>query len=108
MIFILNPDGDQQGDHPQIKAFEGYDAAIMERNILIYVLREKKVYNLKGQPVKWIGRTVPDPFFKGIVLIGKDGGIKLKRPFVVSAGEIFDMIDSMPMRKAEMKRSIKD
>lgn len=108
MIFIVNPDGDQQNNHPQINAFEGYAAAIQERDILIFVLRNKKVFDLDGLPVKWIGRTLPDTSFKGIVLIGKDGGIKLKKPFVLSAEHIFDVIDSMPMRRAEMKGSIKD
>ncbi len=108
LIFIVNPVGDQESDHPQINAFEGYAAAIKERDMLIFVLRDKKVFDLDGLLVKWIGKTVPDPSFKGLVLIGKDGGIKLQKPFVVSAKEIFDLIDSMPMRRAEMKGSKKD
>ncbi len=90
------------------KAFEGYTKAVQERDVLVYVLRKNKVFDLDGLIVNWTGKTVPYSSFKGIVLIGKDGSIKLKKPFLVSAKEIFDLIDSMPMRRAEMKDSVKD
>lgn len=41
--------------------------------------------------------------FEGIILIGKDGGIKLKKPFTVQPEAIFSLIDGMPMRKAEIR-----
>ena len=37
------------------------------------------------------------------VLIGLDGGIKKRWSTVVKPHEIFDLIDSMPMRRAEMR-----
>ena len=39
------------------------------------------------------------------VLIGKDGTEKIRKDQPVSAGELFSLIDSMPMRKAEMKKA---
>lgn len=36
-----------------------------------------------------------------IVLVGKDGGIKLRSDRIVESVEIFDLIDTMPMRRAE-------
>jgi len=36
-----------------------------------------------------------------VILIGKDGGEKLRRPAPVAAKELFDLIDSMPMRQRE-------
>ena len=37
------------------------------------------------------------------ILVGKDGSVKLRRVGeVVSSQELFQLIDSMPMRKAEM------
>jgi hypothetical protein len=36
-----------------------------------------------------------------VVLIGKDGGEKLRRSDEVDLGEIFSLIDSMPMRQRE-------
>ena len=39
-----------------------------------------------------------------VFLIGKDGGIKMRKEKVVPMEEIFRLIDSMPMRQAEMRR----
>ena len=39
----------------------------------------------------------------GVVLIGKDGGVKLESSVPVKTAKLFDLIDSMPMRIHEMK-----
>ena len=38
-----------------------------------------------------------------ILLVGKDGGVKLRSEEPVSIQRIFDLIDSMPMRRREMR-----
>jgi hypothetical protein len=38
-----------------------------------------------------------------VILIGKDGGIKLNKSSVMH-NQIFDLIDSMPMRQSEMRK----
>lgn len=38
-----------------------------------------------------------------VVLIGKDGGEKLRRTAVVAPEELFALVDAMPMRRAEMR-----
>ena len=40
----------------------------------------------------------------GVWLMGKDGGTKLSSTQPVSTEKFFSLIDSMPMRQAEMKR----
>ena len=47
--------------------------------------------------------TFDDSPFR-ITLIGKDGGRKLSRSKPVAVQELFGLIDSMPMRQAEMAR----
>lgn len=42
------------------------------------------------------------------LLIGKDGTEKLRKKEPVSTRELFSLIDSMPMRKAEMRRKEKN
>lgn len=39
-----------------------------------------------------------------VLLLGKDGGIKMRKNDIVSTREIFQLIDSMPMRQEEMRR----
>lgn len=38
-----------------------------------------------------------------VVLIGLDGGVKKRQSYVLSPEMLFDKIDSMPMRQAEIK-----
>ncbi len=38
-----------------------------------------------------------------VLLIGRDGGVKLRREGQVKLQEIFSLIDSMPMRQREMR-----
>ena len=38
-----------------------------------------------------------------VLLIGKDGGLKLRREGGVELDEIFSLIDTMPMRQREMR-----
>lgn len=38
------------------------------------------------------------------ILIGKDGGTKLRKNEVVFSKDLFDLIDSMPMRRSEITR----
>ena len=39
-----------------------------------------------------------------VLLIGKDGGVKLRSRSVVPAARLFALVDAMPMRRAEMGR----
>jgi hypothetical protein len=39
-----------------------------------------------------------------LILIGKDGGIKFKRNDQIDLAEVFELIDSMPMRRNEMRQ----
>lgn len=40
-----------------------------------------------------------------VLLIGKDGGVKLRSDEPVTTAELFSLIDSMPMRRREMRES---
>ena len=46
---------------------------------------------------------MPEESFR-IVLIGKDGGVKLDQAKGISIQEVFDLIDTMPMRQAEIRK----
>jgi hypothetical protein len=40
-----------------------------------------------------------------LVLIGKDGGVKLRAAEPVRAGDLLALVDSMPMRQREMRKA---
>ncbi|MFO7719374.1 MAG: DUF4174 domain-containing protein [Gillisia sp.] len=40
-----------------------------------------------------------------VLLIGLDGGVKINQSEIISCEKLFGTIDSMPMRKAEMRKN---
>lgn len=107
LVFIMNPGGDNPLMHPQVKSFREFSDEISERETLLFIKTGDRVTDPEGniQLVK-IGE-IPYNNFQGVVLIGKDGGVKLKEEFPVEPSALFSLIDSMPMRKAEMRSSKK-
>jgi hypothetical protein len=82
---------------------------LLERDLLIFdFVQDKSVEELLHGRVfssnDNIWRKFSDkdsPFL--VVLIGKDGTMKLRRERVLSKNELFGIIDAMPMRRAEMQ-----
>lgn len=75
---------------------------LTERDMDVIVLIASEVSEPDRQFLMHDFKLVPHEDFLGW-LIGKDGGIKdtFKKP--VSADDLFKLVDSMPMRKQEMK-----
>jgi len=81
-----------------------------ERDLIIY-----RLYNdhwldpseellTKGQADAMYRAYDIDPGTFSVVLIGKDGTVKMRKSDIVSTRELFQLIDSMPMRQQEMKK----
>ena len=76
--------------------------------------REDKTYQRQAAELlaDWAGlvdrdfvvRTVFDSRAFSVVLIGKDGGEKLRRDSFLTTRDLFAIVDAMPMRRAEMKK----
>ena len=78
----------------QRQIFEKKQSHLEERDMLL-LNRQSKSPDLAGFSLA--------TNFEGVLLIGKDGGIKLQKPFFVESQVICDLVDSMPMRRAEMR-----
>ncbi len=70
--------------------------------------RDMKVFEIVGGQAGAAGLrsrfgVKPDRFT--VVLIGKDGGSKLKKSGVVDVASLFSKVDSMPMRRSEMRNA---
>ena len=65
-------------------------------------VREREIVVLKGTPelAQRLG-VRPKGFL--FVLVGKDGGVKLRASRVVERKRLFALIDAMPMRRDEMR-----
>ena len=108
LLFILNPDSGQALRHQQVRVFKDYESEMIERDLIMFIVTESDVLDSNGKDVDLKKEDLPFTTYNGLVLVGKDGGVKLRKPFVVSPQEIFDLIDSMPMRQAEMNKSKQD
>lgn len=93
-LLILVGNTNSKGLVKQKNLFEKNKETLNERDILVFEATEQ----LKNQ-------LNIDNSFQGVLLLGKDGTIKLKKNFVVSIEEIIVLIDGMPMRKAELSRN---
>lgn len=84
---------------------KGSTKELKERDIILFLHKEKMFYNLDKKEVKSEGSNIISKYFSGYVLIGKDGGIKAKHPYPLNLEDLFNLIDGMPMRRTEMKSS---
>ena len=93
----------------QRKTLSAQQEALRERDVVIVELVGGRVRIVSGPDVEIDARqlknrlgTVGDKF--EVVLVGKDTGIKLRSDEPVAAADLFGLIDSMPMRRQEMKQ----
>ena len=110
LLFLFAPDG----NHPLFKNLQSQivaqKAEVEDRDLVVFeVLAQDssrmKTTSLDRQQADSIRDhfAVPRNIFS-LILVGKDGGIKLKRNDQVDLGAVFELIDSMPMRQDEMRQ----
>ncbi len=96
----------------QLEKFSKVREEMVDRDLILFIVTHKGIFTESGRPQDMLLKDAYDTAnvsekFKGIVLIGKDGGIKLKKDLEINPQLVFDLVDSMPMRKAEMQSSKK-
>ena len=80
-----------------------------ERDLIIYKLYDDHWLDHQGEELSKdeaiairSAYDLPEGKFM-VVLVGKDGKVKMRKNDIISTREIFALIDSMPMRKQEIK-----
>ncbi|AZQ57499.1 DUF4174 domain-containing protein [Maribacter sp. MJ134] len=86
-----------------IQVFKSLEKEVKERALLLFVYSKGAFFNCDGVRLRLKSSRPIESSFDGIILLGKDGGVKFKEPYPVKAETIFELIDGMPMRRAEMK-----
>ena len=91
----------------QLKNLETKSLDLLEREVLLFIITDKVVYDILGEDSKLDAGAILQKYklinFEGLVLIGKDGETKLKEEFVVNPSKIINLIDGMPMRIREIQ-----
>jgi len=81
-VVVIDTPSPQSVDYlRQTKALDAASAGLRERDVVI-LTQAAKTFRVR--------------------LIGKDGGVKFSRNTPVDAETLFDLIDAMPMRQAEL------
>ena len=105
-ILILSEDN--SAFERQMLAFKANEKGIYERSLIVYHLKSDEYEQVmpKGDVQRSTNlfkkKNQANASFE-LILIGLDGGIKLRQKEFLSCEKLFAIIDSMPMRSAEIK-----
>ncbi len=101
---------DSEALQSQLQVFTADKEALADRNLIIFLVTKNVVYRANGESSEMNAQRLRKNLdiqqgFRGTLLIGKDGGVKMREEFQVDPETIFTLIDGMPMRRAEMRKS---
>lgn len=109
VFLVFAPRGDPMADE-QRRILMSDPTELDERDMVVLMISEDRVTALHGMAKgvtatalrRDAGVATDAPFTA--VLVGKDGGIKLRAKEPVRAMDLFGLIDGMPMRANERRR----
>ena len=103
ILLLIDTKNDLNTRNLQLSEFNARSNEMKERDLVLFVYNGKEVLDRDGMLTDINPDNLSYGEFQGIILIGKDGGVKFRKKYLVKANEVFDLIDQMPMRRAEMK-----
>lgn len=113
IVIIKTTDVDSKIYQEQQKEFNNTSQELAERRLVVYTIEgdtfsfinpKNTTQNTSGKLTGKLKRILNADATFEIILIGLDGGIKLQQINVLTKKELFRIIDSMPMRRNEMRR----
>lgn len=110
-LILLFADAESQDTlEKQLQLLNEDTAGLADRDLLLYTLSAQVAEGPKGESLSpqkinaLHARYNPDDKTFLFILIGKDGGVKLRAEQPVARERLYALIDGMPMRRAEMRR----
>lgn len=110
LLLIFAPDR----SHPMFDALHrslsAQEAEVSDRDLVVFEILESEPSSINGAVVASdTAHALRDKYTVSrgefrVILVGKDGGLKLKRNEPTNLKKIFSLIDSMPMRQEEMRQ----
>ena len=110
ILLLIAPDLKMAALTSQADSIRLNKTAFEERDVLVFMVSPEEVVGLDQaisslDAVAVYKDTGTKLTYSGVVLIGKDGGVKLRNDYGVTPQKIFDLIDGMPMRRAEIRKN---
>ena len=110
LLFLFSPNR----SHPLFdvlqKSIAIQQAEVADRDLVIFEILESGTSRMDTSDLDpQVAQSLRDKFEVrpgrfAIILVGKDGGIKLNRQDQTRLEDIFGLIDTMPMRREEMRQ----
>ncbi|MFL1011289.1 DUF4174 domain-containing protein [Flavisericum labens] len=114
IVIIKASEIDSNTSQKQLQEFRNSTRELIDRKIVMYKITGDKFQyidysnsklNHSGKISETLTKRVLNKNIKfEVLLIGLDGGIKLQQKKVLIKEKLFEIIDSMPMRQAELKK----
>jgi hypothetical protein len=110
VILVFASSSDSDACKRQMQEFEGQEDGILDRDLIILELFENGESRWGYTPLSEnVAPRMRRHFDVGkgeflLILVGKDGTVKLRSNHPVVISKLFGLIDAMPMRQEEMRR----
>ena len=111
LILVFTDDSEDEVFENQLSALEAHQQGLDDRKLLVYQIKPKAYRVGLSTATEWErGSKLFSDYAIGadtfrIILIGLDGGKKLVQTKFLSPEKLFETIDAMPMRRAEMRKN---
>lgn len=107
IVLLISDSLDSDILKQQLQLFQQAEKALKERKIVVYQISSSRVKKGINKSSAVSNGALYKRYKKSdapfeVVLIGLDGGVKLRKERIVKPPELFELIDRMPMRRAEM------
>ena len=103
IVILYENDTNTADVESALEIIDNYTSKFTERDILVFVYKDNIFYSTNRKATDIKKSDILPKTYDGYVLIGKDGGIKSKALYPFNLEQLFNLIDSMPMRKSEMR-----
>jgi len=111
LLLVFSPDGDDKDLRRQQDILADADLDLDERQVVAITVTLDTV-STRGRP-PFLGSASDirvafgvDPQDFEVLLVGKDGGVKLRQREPVAVSALIARIDAMPMRRREMQQKL--
>lgn len=95
----------------QLNELMGNLAGLKERKLILYHVKDYQYCKGLKKRTTWqalkdgaLKQVCKSKFDFEVILIGLDGGVKLRQARVLKVAKLFAVIDAMPLRKGELER----
>ncbi|XMO87583.1 DUF4174 domain-containing protein [Algibacter sp. AS12] len=108
VLLVLTDGANTSTFQNQIKELQAHENGLTNRKLIVYQIK-KHSYTKGLLDEAWQNSSKTYEKYKSknssfeVILIGLDGGIKIRQPHLLTCEKLFEIIDVMPMRKSELK-----